>query len=238
LVQPGPGTLAVTSGATIQYDSGTRVFGGFLAGPGTHVVNGATFTGVTSFGSAAISVTCPGSFVNFDNGGRLTLAAGLASPSVLTRFTNQGSGSISIGAGSTANVSDFQSCGTLTINPRGSSGPPTLLSNTGTSPLFFNGGSRTFIGTPAAATASPAVAGVDLHGQNLVIAGGLFVNNGFVADSTGTPGSVIGVFGRTLQGGRDELRQRHHPERRQGAGREQSRLDGLRPVRLRPWRRE
>jgi hypothetical protein len=66
--------------------------------------------------------------------------------------------------------------------------------------MFFNGGSRTFIGTPATATASPPVAGVDLHGQNLVIAGGLFVNNGFVADSTTTPGSVIVDFGALYKG--------------------------------------
>jgi hypothetical protein len=66
--------------------------------------------------------------------------------------------------------------------------------------MYFNGGSRTFIGTPATATASPAVAGIDLHGQNLVIAGGLFVNNGFVADSTGTPGSVIVDYGALYKG--------------------------------------
>jgi hypothetical protein len=46
------------------------------------------------------------------------------------------------------------------------------------------------VGTPATATASPPVAGVNLGGQNMVIAGGLFVNNGFVADGVGG-GNVI-----------------------------------------------
>jgi hypothetical protein len=50
------------------------------------------------------------------------------------------------------------------------------------------------------ATASANVAGVDLHGQNLVIAGGLFVNNGFVADSTPNPGSVIVDYGALYKG--------------------------------------
>jgi hypothetical protein len=83
------------------------------------------------------------------------------------------------------------------MNPA-ASGPPTLLTNIGGSALFFNGGSRTFVGTPA--TASQNLAGVDLHGQNLVVAGGLFVNNGFVADSTGTPGSVIVDYGALYKG--------------------------------------
>jgi hypothetical protein len=51
-----------------------------------------------------------------------------------------------------------------------------------------------------AAKATPLVAGVDQHGQNLVIAGGLFVNNGFVADSNSTPGSVIVDVGALYKG--------------------------------------
>jgi hypothetical protein len=84
----------------------------------------------------------------------------------------------------------------LTLNPAGS-GQLTLLRNTGGAPLYFNGGSRTFIGTPA--TASTNVVGVDLHGQNMVVAGGLFVNNGFVADSVGG-GNVIVDYGALYKG--------------------------------------
>jgi hypothetical protein len=72
--------------------------------------------------------------------------------------------------------------------------------------LYFNGGSRTFLGT--AATAGPPnnpsfVAGIDLHGNNAIVAGGLFVNNGFVVDSTnnGTgTATVIADFGSLVEG--------------------------------------
>src|SRR5206468_921696 len=58
----------------------------------------------------------------------------------------------------------------------------TQLTNTGTSQLFFNGGSRTFVGTPA--TANNPTAAVDLNGKNATVAGGLFVNNGIVVDNS------------------------------------------------------
>jgi hypothetical protein len=123
----------------------------------------------------------------------------------LTRVTNQGSGSITLAATAAVNASDFQSYGMLTLKPAAvGSGQQTILTNTGTSPLYFNGGSRTFIGTPATATfgGQPTfVAGIDLEGQNLVIAGGLFVNNGFVSDySSGTKGSIIVDFGALYKG--------------------------------------
>ena len=70
--------------------------------------------------------------------------------------------------------------------------------NTGTSPLYFNGGSRTFIGTPQ--TAGQNLALVDLHGQNAIVAGGLFVNNGFVGDSTGSGATIIADFGSLVKG--------------------------------------
>jgi hypothetical protein len=95
-------------------------------------------------------------------------------------------------------VSNFQSYGLMNMTPA-PTGQLTLITNRGNSPLAFNGGSRTFIGTPATATASPAVTGVDLHGQNLVISGGLFVNNGFVADSA-SGGSIIVDYGAVYKG--------------------------------------
>ena len=39
-VVPGPSSLAAGAGATIQYDSNTQVNGGYLRGPGTHIVTG------------------------------------------------------------------------------------------------------------------------------------------------------------------------------------------------------
>jgi autotransporter-associated beta strand protein len=189
--------LAPAAGGTVEY-SGATITGGFLYGPGTHSIlaAGATFTGTTSFGSAVLNQTGPATFMSFTNGGALNLTTG----ATLTGFTNQGSGSITIGAASKVNAADFQSYGTLTLNPAVvGSGQFTELVNTGSSPLYFNGGSRTFIGTPGT-TGPPFVAGVDVHGQNLVIAGGLFVNNGFVTDSTTPKGSVIVDFGALYKG--------------------------------------
>ncbi len=202
LVQPGTGSLTAAAGATIQYDSGTRVFGGFLYGPGTHKVAGATFSGTTAFNSAVINVTGAGSFVSFTNGGTLTVSAGASSPTSFSGFTNQASGAITIGAGSAINAADFETYGTLSLTPN-TAAAPTILTNTGTSALDFGGGSRTFIGTPA--TADPTGANildyVDLHGNNAIVAGGLLVNNGGVFDtvSPGT-GTIIADFGSLVKG--------------------------------------
>jgi hypothetical protein len=154
---------------------------------------------VISLGSVAIVSNSPSDrFINFDNSARLTVAPGVNASGAsslinFNGFTNEGIGSVTIGAGAKVNVANFQSYGLMNLTPA-SSGGLTLLTNLGAAPLFFNGGSRTFVGTPATATASPPVTGVDLHGQNLVIAGGLFVNNGFVADSV-SGGNIIVDFG-------------------------------------------
>src|SRR5213079_835035 len=98
------------------------------------------------------------------------------------------------------NASDFQTYGVLSLAPA-PSGQFTQLTNTGTTPLNFNGGSRTFLATPA--TAGQLAAGIDLFGKNAVVAGGLFVNNGYVIDSTGGgagPGTVVADFGALVKG--------------------------------------
>ena len=77
------------------------------------------------------------------------------------------------------------------------------MTNTGTSAMFFNGGSRTFIGTPQTATSGGQptfVAGMDLEGKNLVIAGGLFVNNGFVSDGAPRRGVSSSISGPCIKG--------------------------------------
>jgi autotransporter-associated beta strand protein len=194
----GNGTLAVSAGAVLTLNGGT-VTNGFLRGAGTFATGAATgaqFAAVTA--QPAITIASNSGldrFVNFSNGGKLNVAPVLASPVTLSGFINQGSGSINVGAGSTVNVSDFQSYGVVTLNPAASGF--TGLVNNGTSGMFFNGGSRTFVGTPA--TAGTNAAGVDIHGQNLVIAGGLFVNNGFVADGVGG-GSIIVDYGALYKG--------------------------------------
>jgi autotransporter-associated beta strand protein len=197
LVQPGPSSLTAAASGMIQYDSNALVAGGYLVGPGTHVVTGGTtLSGVTSFNSAVISQTGAGTFQNFTNGGQMTVAAGLATAGAFAGFTNQGSGFVTVGAGSAVNASDFETYGTLTLNP-GTTANPTQLTNAGTSSLFFNGGSRTFISVPA--NAGKFDAAIDLHGNNAVVAGGLLVNNGFVEDTIGSH-AIIADFGSLVKG--------------------------------------
>jgi hypothetical protein len=113
------------------------------------------------------------------------------------------------------NATDFQTYGTVTINPATVTetfSHTTLLTNTGTTPLSFHGGSRTFIGTPAPAVFPPAspqhglptfVASIDLNGKNAVVAGGLFVNNGYVEDSSNgfsDTSTVVADLGSLVKG--------------------------------------
>jgi hypothetical protein len=170
------------------------VNGGYLRGPGPiAVTGGTTLAGVTAQSDAVVNQTGPSTFINFTNGGTLSLAA----PVSLNGFSNEGGGSVAIGAGTVVNVSAFQSYGTLNLPPGPSTASPTKMVNAGTSPLYFNGGSRTYIGAPAQA-GGPAY--IDLHGQNAVVAGGLFVNNGNVFDSTGTGHTVIADYGALVKG--------------------------------------
>jgi fibronectin-binding autotransporter adhesin len=212
------GTLQAAAGTTLALN-GANIGGGFLRGPGAFAVSGGTvLAGDTTGNTAVVNVTGTGSFVNFSNNGALTIAAGSANPPTFSQFTNQGSGMVTIAAVSAANVSDFQTYGTLTLNPATVTenfSQTTLVTNTGTSPLYFNGGSRTFIGTPATAVfpsnwPDPSlrglptfVAGIDLHGQNAVVAGGLFVNNGYVEDTTNNgqgTATVVADFGSLVKG--------------------------------------
>jgi autotransporter-associated beta strand protein len=186
------------AGQLLTYN-GAAVYGGFLHGPGTFViVGGASLAGVTTSPNAVISQNAAGSFVNFTNGGSLTVAAGAVTPASFSTFTNQGSGSITIAGNSQVNAAEFQTYGTVTLAP-GSMAKPTQMTNTGASPLFFNGGSRTFVSIPA--NAGQFDAGIDLAGQNAVVAGGLFVNNGYVVDSVGAGNkTIVADFGALVKG--------------------------------------
>jgi hypothetical protein len=129
-------------------------------------------------------------------------------------FANQGSGSVTLGATGSPGVADFQTYGTMTISPATVTqaySQTTLMTNAGTTPLAFNGGSRTFVGTPATAVFPPGpqqgqptfVAGIDLNGKSAVVAGGLFVNNGYVEDSSnGFAGTatIVADFGSLVKG--------------------------------------
>ncbi len=194
------GTISVAAGQTLTLN-GAAIGGGNLYGPGTFALTGnALLSGVTIQNSAAISITGAASLSSISNGGQMTIASSLTS--TLVGFTNQGSGSIIVGASSTVNASGFQTYGTLTLIPN-TTAAPTILTNTGTTPLFFNGGSQTFIGTPATAdpTGQNVVDYLDLHGQNAIVAGGLVVNNGGVFDTVGAgTGTIIAEFGALVKG--------------------------------------
>jgi autotransporter-associated beta strand protein len=208
------GTMTVDAGQFLSLINAT-VGGGFLHGPGTFVVNGALLTGNSTSNNVVVNVVGAGSFSNFSNSGAMSLTQGPGVTATFSTFINQGSGSITMGAQSPLNVADFQSYGTLTITPATITenySQTTKLTNVGTTPLAFNGGSRTFVGTPQTAVfpvSSPQagqptfVAGIDLNGINAVVAGGLFVNNGYVEDSsngfTGTA-TIVSDFGSLVKG--------------------------------------
>jgi autotransporter-associated beta strand protein len=190
------GTLSVAGNQTLSLN-GASVGGGFLRGPGTFALTGgAVLSGVTVQSSAVLSQIGPASFVNVSEGGPLTIAGGLTS--TMTGVTVQGSGSVTVNASGQVNASDLQTYGTLTLAP-GTGASPTQLTNTGSSPLYFNGGSRTFVSIPS--HAGQFDAGIDLAGQNAVVAGGLFVNNGYVVDSVGAgTKTIVADFGSLVKG--------------------------------------
>jgi fibronectin-binding autotransporter adhesin len=201
------GTISVATGQVVTFNGG-QVSGATLDGTGgiaTDATNGAQFVNVTTSPSVTVTSNSPADqFVHVTNGAVFNVAPGVNTTSAATTpvnlngFTNQGSGSITIGAGSRTNVANFQSYGLMNLAPATVTGQITEVINKGGSAMFFNGGSRTFIATPL--TAGTNVAGMDLHGQNIVVAGGLFVNNGFLADSSGSPGKVVVDYGALFKG--------------------------------------
>ena len=223
------GGLTVAAGQLVTLN-GSTVSGAFLDGAGTfntYITTGNRFVNVTA--SPAVSVTSNNAndqFVHFTNGGKFTVAAGLNTTGTGTTvnfdgFTNQGSGSITVGAASQVNVSNFQSYGTLTLNPG-------RRPAAGDRRFDRTSARRRWTSTAAAGRSSarrrrPArtLARVDLHGQNAIVAGGLFVNNGFVGDSTGTGATIIADFGSLVKGPDVLPNSRDHPERRQVPGRQQ-----------------
>jgi autotransporter-associated beta strand protein len=212
------GTVTASTGVTVTLN-GANVYGGFLRGFGTFALtNGASLTGNSTFNTLSTTLTGTGSYVNFSNGGNLTITAGSGNFATFNGFINQGSGAITAGAQSTILATDFQTYGTLTVNPATVTenfSQTTKMTNFGASQLYFNGGSRTFLGTPGTAVfpsnwpdvalrGTPTfVAGIDLNGKNATVAGGLFVNNGYVEDTTnGGAGSatVVADFGSLVKG--------------------------------------
>jgi fibronectin-binding autotransporter adhesin len=203
------GKITVAAGQTVTFNGGP-VSGATLDGAGTfatNATNGAQFVNVTTEPSVVItSNSAKDQFEHFTNSAALTVAAGVntsgASTTVnLNGFTNEGVGTITIGAGSQVNVANFQSYGMMTVNPATGS-QETLVTDRGNSALGFNAGSQTFLGTPATAPGmnGPYLDGLDLHGHNMLLTGGLFVNNGFTADSQSMSTSIIVGYGALFKG--------------------------------------
>jgi autotransporter-associated beta strand protein len=198
----GGASLTVANGATLTF-GGNTIDSGYLNGPGaiaTDAASGARFINVIARPSLGMTSNSGlDLFQNFTNGGLLSVTANIpsATPVTLNSFANQGSGSITIGANSRVNAADFQSYGTLTLTPGTGTGQ-TAFTNVGASPLYFNGGSRTFLGTTQSNAASTRL---ELNGQNAIVAGGLFVNNGQVTDNSATGTATIIVdYGAFLKG--------------------------------------
>jgi autotransporter-associated beta strand protein len=204
------GTITVAAGQTLTFN-GSQVSSVFLDGAGsyaTSAVNGATFSSVTTLPSVTLTSNSGNDqLVNLLNGGALKVAAGVSAGSKVTFYalTNLGSGSITLGANSKVNVSNFQSYGVINIAYSGTHGVATTLTNTGTAPLSFGSGSRTFLG-PIPSTIPPIVildttqATLDLNGVNAIVVGGLFQNNGLVKDSSGTGATIFAEYGSLVKG--------------------------------------
>jgi autotransporter-associated beta strand protein len=196
------GTLSAAAGQTVTLNGG-QISGGYLGGSGTFATgaSGAQFANMTTRPSVTlVSSSALDVYNNVSNGGVLNVAPGLAAPVNFAGVTNQGSGAINVGAGSQVNLTDFQTYGLMSLAAGPSPTTPTQITNVGTSAAYFNGGSRTFI-SDIAHINGPAY--FDLHGQNAIVAGGLFVNNGAVFDSLGSPTNhhnLIADYGATVKG--------------------------------------
>jgi autotransporter-associated beta strand protein len=159
------GVLAVATGATLTLD-GAQIGGGFLRGPGTVALTGASsIVGATSVSGSTINQTGAAAVANFTSGGAFVVGAGQ------TLNWNGGLNGITgaLTVNGTAAVSNFGSSGLVTVNTGGS------LTDSNT-PLVLGGGSRTYIGSAATPGGT-----VNLSGQTLELNGGLLVNNGAIS---------------------------------------------------------
>jgi hypothetical protein len=166
------GSLSITAAQTLTFN-GASVGGGFLRGPGTFALTGgASLIGSNTASGAVVNQTGAASVTNFTNNGQFTLAGGQAL--TWSNGTNTSAGRLIING--TANVSEFVSDGTITINPGGSI-------NNSAVPMVLGGGSTTTLGSSGAPGGTIA-----LGGQSLELHGGLLANFGAIS------GGAINVY--------------------------------------------
>ena len=167
----------------MEYNAAT-VNGGYLRGPGTHVVlpgGASSFNGVTTYNSTVFQQNGPANLNNFTNGGQLVNTAALS--------WNGGQNSITgnLAVSSTLNVADWGSQGVITINSGGAL-------NNSVSDIVFGGGSRTTVNSGGQLNADSDASGIALD-----LNGGLLVNNGTVSGTTnvyyGSLAQGDGVYG-------------------------------------------
>ena len=207
------GVVTMLSGLTVTFDNGPvygSVYGGgLLEGAdsifATDATDGAAFVNLNFDGGVTVVSNSPADyFKNVNNYATLDVTAGVNSTGANTvntfggdygGFVNESSGTIEIGAGAQVNASNFQSYGTMILDPATVGGSEyTLFTNTGTATLALNGGSSTEIGTAATANSGgfpTFVAGINLDGKDLTVSDGTINNNGFISDfSSGTAGKI------------------------------------------------
>jgi autotransporter-associated beta strand protein len=176
------GSLQVESGAELHYQ-GATVSGGFLRGPGTHVLDSASsFNGVTALVGAEIVQQGQAELNNFTNAARFTSTA----PLFWDGGFNGSAGTFIVN--SAASIAAVTNDGRITINSGGTLESSNILTSGGGSRITINSGGR-------------LDAVLDLNGA-------LLVNNGTVSGRTtvnfGSLAKGAGVYGRVdvTDGGR------------------------------------
>jgi autotransporter-associated beta strand protein len=152
------------AGGTIRYTD-IDLTGGYLYGPGVHILTDTTLLGTTVF-SGSVEAGAGAALQAVQMNGALRVTG--------TELTWQGGtlgsgGSLVVGAGKTVTLNSVALNGTTQVSRDG------VLRNTDAAPLTLGGGSRTTIGTPTRPGGT-----VDLGGQSLELNGGLLVNNGVI----------------------------------------------------------
>ena len=177
------GTLAVSSGV-LNVNNAAIIGSGAITGPGTITTAGGSntfFAGGSTTTLANLSLGGNDTFVNFSQGGQLTVNG--SASTTLTRVTNTSSGRMTING--SASVSEFVSDGSLTVSQTG------LLTNTAAD-LVLGGGSTTFVG--AAATPGGTI---NLGGQSLSSAAGC--SSTTAPSSTAAPSSTSADWRRARE---------------------------------------
>ena len=161
-------SVQALSGGLVQYQN-ANIYGGWLDGPGTHVLLAATsntFNDVTIDPGAVVQQNGPAAFLHVTNYGRITGNGGL----VWSGGLNAAGGSLTLGGVNT--VAEWSNQGTIVIPSGG-------VLNNHLSNLTSSGGGQITINSGGTLNADSLGEGVSLNLQ-----GSLLVNNGTVTGTT------------------------------------------------------